>query len=654
MGSTKTQHEKEKDMTFFRQIAVMLSIFLLVLLTTVLALNFISANQSVQDRLYEDAKNTATSLSLSLGSANGDLSMMSTMINANFDSGNYLYISLVDVDNKILYERKNESIQLDVPQWFLSAITITAPIASANVSAGWNQVGILNVQSDVSYAYTQLYNILISLLISFSILAFIGLVLLNILLAAALKPLKQVQLQAEAVTRNEFIIQEKIPRTKEFRDVVIGMNKMVSKVKAMFDKGNAELKRQKELEYTDPATKLKNRKYLIDKLPEYLKIDATSKGGVDMMISISGVIEANETIGHQMVDKLFIEIAKIFKVYASNYEDSIVCRMNGTEFSILLPDCTDHDALELAYGICDSADKAIEKAGLDTDVTFMSIGLYEYNYKQTIGQLLSLCDNALTQAKFNKSHIHLDKAETATEVMGKDAWRNIINQTLDSNGFCFTLWTAVDVKTEKIDHNVISITMQTMDGTIYSYGQFIASAHQVGLSSKIYQNIINMMFMLPDMRLQGKTCSLRLSYEYLNESSTYEELSQLFKSYASNLPFKLIIEIPDKLVHKHSEQVKLYKKLFETYDIEMGIFEFIGENIDYQYLQDIRPVYIKAEADYFISQSDQAISSLRLITDTVGISLVATSVMDMVALNKLKEKDIHIIQGRAAEIVKIS
>ena len=641
-------------MTFFKQIAVMLSIFLLVLLTTVLALNFISANQSVQDRLYEDAKNTASSLSLSLGSANGDLSMMSTMINANFDSGNYLYISLVDVDNKILYERKNEAVQLDVPQWFLSLITIKAPIASANVSAGWNQVGILNVQSDVSYAYRQLYSVLINLLVSFSILAVVGLVLLNILLAAALKPLKQVQLQAEAVTRNEFIIQKDIPTTKEFKDVVLGMNKMVSKVKAMFDKGNAELKRQKELEYTDPTTKLKNRKYLIDKLPEYLKIDATSKGGVDMMISISGVIEANETIGHQKVDKLFVEIAKIFKVYASNYENSIVSRMNGTEFSILLPDCTDHDALELAYGICDSADKAIDGAGLDTDITFMSIGLYEYNYKQNIGQLLSLCDNALTQAKFNNSHIHLDKAETATEVMGKDAWRNIISQTLDSNGFCFTLWTAVNVQTEKIDHDVISITMQTADGTIYSYGQFMASAHQVGLSSKIYQNVINMMFMLPDMRLQGKTCSLRLSYEYLNEADTYVELSQLFKSYALNLPFQLVIEMPDKLVHQNSEQVKLYKKLFETYNIEMGIFEFIGENVDYQYLQDIRPLYIKAEADYFISQSDQAIASLRLITDTVGISLVATSVMDMVTLNKLKEKDIHIIQGRAAETIKIS
>ena len=641
-------------MTFFKEIAGMLSLFLLIILATVLSLNFISANQSVQDRLYEDAKNTATSLSLSLGSANGDLSMMSTMINANFDSGNYLYISLVDVDGKTLYERKNESIQLNVPQWFLSAITIDAPIASANVSAGWQQVGILNVQSDLSYAYTQLYTVLMNLLISFSVLAIIGLTLLNILLATVLKPLKQVQLQAEAVTKNEFIIQEKIPKTKEFKDVVLGMNNMVSKVKAMFDKGNAELKRQKELEYIDPATKLKNRKYLIDKLPEYLKIDATSKGGVTMMISVSGVTKANELIGHQNVDKLFVDIAKIFSVYASNYENSIVSRMNGTEFSILLPDCIDHDALELAYGICDSADRTIDAAGLDTDTTFISIGLYEYNYKQNIGQLLSLCDNALTQAKFNTSHIHLDKAETATEVMGKDAWRTIINETLDSNGFCFTLWTTVDVQKEKIDHDVISITMQTTNGTIYSYGQFMASAHQVGLSSKIYQNVINMIFMLPDMRLKGKTCALRLSYEYLTKQDTYMELSQLFKSYALKLPFKLVIEMPDKLAREDSEHIKLYKKLFENYNMEMGIFEFIGENVDYQYLQDLRPVYIKAEATYFIGQSDQAISALRLITDTVGISLIATSVMDMVTLNKLQEKDIHIIQGPAAETIKIT
>ena len=225
----------------------MLSIFLVVILTTVLTLNFQSANASVQDRLYEDAKNTASSLSLSLGSANGDISMMSTMINANFDSGNYLVISLLDVDDVLLYERTAESTFSDVPAWFLNNVSIEAPVASANVSAGWSQVGILNVQSDVAYAYKQLYTILINLLVSFGLITISGLVILYIILAAILKPLKEVQKQAEAVGRNEFILQTDIPNTKEFKDVVLGMNNMVSKVKAMFDKGNEELKRQKSL-----------------------------------------------------------------------------------------------------------------------------------------------------------------------------------------------------------------------------------------------------------------------------------------------------------------------------------------------------------------------------------------------------------------------
>ncbi|MBU0719972.1 diguanylate cyclase [bacterium] len=641
-------------MTLFKQIALMLSLFLIIILATVLTLNFKSANQAVQDRLYEDAKNTASSLSLSLGSANGDVSMMSTMINANFDSGNYKYISLVDVEDTLLYERKAEIKQIDVPSWFTKTVIIIAPVASANVSAGWNQVGMLNVQSDVGYAYLQLYTIFKNLLISFTILSFIGLLILNLLLHTILKPLKKVQLQAEAVIRNEFIIQEDIPYTKEFRDVVLGMNNMVSKVKAMFDKGNEELKRQKELEYTDSITKLKNRKYLIDKLPEYLKIDASSKGGINMMVALSGVIEANETIGHREVDKLFVAIADIFKAHASNYENSLVCRMNGTEFTILLPECSDKEALALAKGISHSTRDAILACGLDAACTYLSIGLYEYNYKQNIGQLLSLSDNALAQAKFNKKHIHLDKSEHAVEVMGKEAWRKIINEALQSDKFGFVSYGVVDTKVKKIAHHALSLTMKAEDGTIYSYGQFMASANQAGLSSSIYTNILSMMFKKPDMKLKNSICSLRLPFEFLDDIGTYDRLVTLFTQYAARLPFKLIIEMPDKLVRKNSQQIKLYKSLFQTYKIEMGVYEFIGESPDYQYLQDLRPIYLKGEASYFLSQNEQSLSALRLITDSVGISLIAVGVMDTKTLSKLQKKDIRIIQGRATEMIELA
>lgn len=638
-------------MTLFKQIALMFSIFLIIILSTVLVLNFSTANESVQKKLFENAKNTASSLSLSLGSANGDIVMMSTMINANFDSGNYQYISLSDIDNEILFKREKENTTIDIPQWFIDCLNIKAPIASANVSAGWSPIGYLNVQSDISYAYIQLYTILKDLLVSFAILAFLGLIILNLLLHAILKPLKEVQLQAEALARNEFIIQENIPYTKELKDVVLGMNNMVYKVKAMFDKGNKELKYQKEMEYIDPNTKLRNRKYLIDKLPQYLKNDATSKSGIHMMIAFSGGKEANEKIGHNNVDKLFIEAADIFTKSTNTYKNSIVARMNGTEFSMLLPDCTSKNALVLAQNIHDSIHKLMINLKLDISTSFISIGIYKYNYKQTIAQLLSHSDNSLAQAKFSDTKIHLELSKGAIEVMGKDAWRKIITEAIQSNKFNFIPYKVIDTKTKKEIHNALSISMST-DKETYHFGQFMASANQTGQSTNIYQKVLDILFMQADKTLDRSVCSLRLAYNFLSDTNTFDHLSNLFKTYGDNLSFKLIIEMPDKFISQNSELVKQYKNLLQKYSSDLAVYEFIGENADYQYLQDLVPSYIKAESSYFLGQNDQSLNALKLITDSLGISLIATGVIDIETIDDLKDKDITIIQGRVTEIIE--
>lgn len=68
----------------------------------------------------------------------------------------------------------------------------------------------------------------------------------------------------------------------------------------------------------------------------------------------------------------------------------------------------------------------------------------------------------------------------------------------------------------------------------------------------------------------------------------------------------------------------------------MGIFKFIGES-----------------ADYFLTRSEQALAAIRLITDTMGISLIASEVMQMLTLKKLLEKDVNIVQGKVAEMIKL-
>ena len=641
-------------MSLFKQMALAISLIIVVILGTVMVINYQSSKKDMVQSLYETTVNNISSITSRLSEAGSSPALITSIIDAEFDSGYYKKIQFTSNDGSFEYKQEDLNPVQGVPQWFVDFSEIKLQTVVSDVSSGWSVIGVVSVDGDTGIVYKALYKMFVKLSYVFIVSVVISLILFSIMLGVILKPLKLVQKQAEAVIRNEFIIQEEIPYTKEFKDVVLGMNNMVSKVKAMFEKGNDELKRQKELEYVDPTTRLRNRKYLIDKLPEYLKIDARSKGGVSMMVSLSGVIEANEAIGHQAVDKLFNDIANIFRHETAYYEEAIISRMNGTEFSIFIPDCSAKNAITIAASILKKSEQNIKEQKLDPTQTFLSIGLYEYSYQESVGKVLSQSDSALAQAKFNETNVYLAEVSNVTEVMGKDAWRTIINDAIKNDKLKFVSWSAVDAKMKKVAHWALSLALKASEDKTYYYGQFMAPANQAGLSDDIYRSVLNSLFKHPDENLRDSVCSLRLPYEFLTLSDTYVEIKALLSEYALKLPFKLIIEMPDKLVSKNTQLVKDYKQLFERYKIEMGIFEFIGESRDYRYLQELRPVYIKGESDYFLTQSDQGISALKLITDSVGITLIASGVMDADTLKKLQDREINTIQGKATELIILS
>lgn len=202
-------------MTLFKQITIILSIFILLVLGSIMYLNFKSANDFIQNQLYTTSEDTATSLGLSLSQVipkeSEDLSTMQTMINAIFDRGYYENITLKDMNDKILIENKNILKVKTVPSWFVSSINLKVPTAKMQISSGWIPYGTLHVKLHSGHAYLQLWNTFIEILNSFIILACIVLLTLHLLLKIVLKSLKGVEEQAKAITNNNFIIQKKIP-----------------------------------------------------------------------------------------------------------------------------------------------------------------------------------------------------------------------------------------------------------------------------------------------------------------------------------------------------------------------------------------------------------------------------------------------------------
>lgn len=638
-------------MTLYKQMAIITSILMLLLLGTVIIVTFSNTIDATQKQLYEDAQNTASSLSLSLGSAEGSESMMSTMINANFDTGHYTRIILYDMRKKIVYEKIGEQIDHGVPEWFITLIPFKAPKASAQVSSGWKPIGVLKVQSDSTYAYHALYTQLVRLVILFIILALIGLSLLYYALHIVLRPLAKVQQQAEAIIRNEFIHQKALPVTTEFKDVVNAMNTMVTKVHDIFDRSDKAMHHNHELLYKDSVTGLHNRRYLMMRFNEYLGEESAYEHGTLMLFALHGALEANQVIGHQNVDQLFMDIGHIVEAKGKHVENSIAARVNGTEFMLLLPGCLGNEGLKIAIRIIRAVQKKLKEQGLDDVKTFnITAGIMGYGRDDALATILSGADYALSQANhLVDEQIYLHTDNKSSKMMGKEAWRTMITDALEEKRFTLDLWPVYDTWAKRTHHVEVSFSLTNDNEETFRYGKFIAPVITLGLLSEVYMEIISQVLRLDRTRTGGARCSFRLPAELLNTPNITLALEPLLEAHADTLDMDLVFGIPERFIAANTELANSFITLFKRFGIEVGIYQFTGESQEYNYLKALRPAYIKADASFLLDQDQQSMSSLQIIVDSLGVDLIATGVTDTTALELLGKHNIHIVQGSVVE-----
>ena len=492
----------------------------------------------------------------------------------------------------------------------------------------------------------------INLLYLFVASVSIALVILGIILHFVLKPLTEIQRQAEAILNNEFLIQEKIPFTTEFKDVVKGMNAMVKKVEDIFIKGNEAAQRNKELLYNDPTTKLFNRRYLMLKLPDLIQAENKANGGIAIFLALSGAEILNQTLGRQKADNLFLEFSNNLNELCKDYEDRVIARVNGTEFTLVLPDC-ELDAAQIITKNINRAFTILETNNeLNHIEVFINMGLYRYKSTTKIGDLLTRADNALLLAKSKEDeNTHIYEEKDDENAMGKEEWRNIIEDSISNNYFSLKFWPTLNSKTKKINHKVMTFTIDGGENKRFFYGDFIAPAINLGLVAKMYIVALRDLIEQRHAELDNSICSIRLSNEFIKDTHAFPELSSLFEKYAKTLNFKLSFEVTDSFAIKNTASVKSFVNLFAKYGFEFGINSFTGESSDFTYLKQLNPKFIKADCAFLLDQSQDSMSALQVITDSLGIEIIATFVKTKEELEKLQAMHINSVQGPVTDII---
>ncbi|BDY12041.1 bifunctional diguanylate cyclase/phosphodiesterase [Hydrogenimonas cancrithermarum] len=611
-------------MTLYKQIGIYVSVLLLLLLGGVLGINFFKTKSYIEEQLNVQAKNTAFALSLSIGAVNGEKEKVREIIDTLFESGAYSLIEFESMERLPVYRKTKEPDIGNVPFWFADFVGIHTMIAENFVDGKNRSFGVVLVRADKADAYTQLFELFKYTLYLFIFFGVLGLVILHFVLGILLRSLENIRNQAEGISHNRFIIQKELPTSPELKNVVITMNSMVKRVKELYERSSEAMKKCQDTLYYDYLTGLFNRRYFQVKLPEYLLANDSRSRGVLVLIRINGIPYANKRVGHKRVDDIFMRFTSILQKSCEMVHEPIICRINGTEFGLVLPVYNAITAKDLAENIIKDFLVLSDRSGL-REVLYLSIGICEYVRKSHVSELLSCADAALSQASLYHENriVAFDGSDRPAVVAGKMQWRQIISKSLKEGRLQPHFDPIVDLKTNKEVSYTLSFNI-AYESKILKYGDYVPVVIELGMEYDLMNFEIEYM---KQHHFSQQTISFELIADMLEESDKFFHFEKSVKEISKNIRGRLFVEISEyDLLSLDPIVVERISAALRRSGIRFGINHFSAENGDYSYLKYTAPAYIKMHTSLYLDLDTASQNALLTLLASLDIQLIITGV----------------------------
>ncbi len=641
-------------MTLYRQLLTLTFVLFLALFAATWLVKLRTTLSFLENQLESHAQDTATSLGLSISPhlIEKDLATVETMINAVFDRGYYQAILLTDLDGKTLIEKSLEVTISDVPDWFIRLIPIRTPRAGTLLTAGWNQMGHLHVESHPGYAYKALWDATVKMTKVFGITAFLVLTLGAFGLRLLLVPLRKVEQQAQDLCRKRYTFQEKLPRTRELRRVVVALNTMTGKVKQMFDEQAQLAEKLRKSAYTDTLTGLGNRRYLESQVAARMAGDGTAVKGAFLLVQIDDLQELNQKKSYEFSDRLLQNVASLLREATREAKHSALSRLSGGSFAVFLPGATTDDAEGIAKKITAGFTVlAAENVGYPANVGHT--GGVVYKKATGLEQLLSLADRQLSSAK-NQGPNSLQIAPLPTEPkglpLGKQQWRRLLDHIVDKRGIDFFRQSVVDSRyLEQVMHLEILARITMQGGEILNAGLFIPLAEQLRKISAIDRIVLEKVLQISPARLPGEL-AVNISPTSLKDAAFAEWLFNELERRRATAP-KIIFEFAECHATRELAMLRDFAGRVKALGHNVGI-DHVGQSFaNFGYLKSLQPKYIKIDRAFTDelkkgdSDSQFFIGSLTGVAHSLDIQVIAEAVEEAGQLDMLRELGLDGIQG---------
>jgi EAL domain-containing protein (putative c-di-GMP-specific phosphodiesterase class I)/GGDEF domain-containing protein len=625
-------------MTLFRQAAIGV-VLLTVALFGVSAYSLFRNNAPVvEQQLYDDANRTASALALAIGKAGKgkDVDEAKTAIDTTFQSGLYEAIVYVDNAGNILYGRRVPAAAGDVPGWFASALGLPKSTAAVPVEQARKQIGTLQVEGNRGPMYLRKWEAFEVLLAGFAAVGALFLIVMYFMFTILLRSLEKVRKQAEAVSGNQFIIQEELPHTREFRTVVKAMNALVYKVKGIYKKEAEAVSRLNALLYEDRETHLKNRDFFMMKLKSVLAAEDRFSDGFVVALKLSEPETIKNEQGAPALQKQLMQMSDAARMAANKVEEGVACRVRETDIMLILPALNETETQQL-----------LEEMLFESTVGGhrVDVGAAAYHFGESVSDALSHVDYALMQAASAQDVKPLLYRPERSDVpaWGHNEWRHQLLDAMKLDRFALFYQPIMKRQGGTVQKEVL--LRLWVENTLLNAGAFMPVVSHLGLESEVDRYVLGKVAELPHVM----EIAVNVSGEFMRQSTTLQWLSSRHEEWHS-AGVKLAFEVPNSTVLDNVEAAVSFSNSVQRLGYRFGIDRFVINGGELGYLQKIKPSYIKINAEYLLSLTEAQDESKRsaalfTIVSILDIELIATGVDSKATADRLYDSGIEVLQG---------
>ena len=643
-------------MTLYRQLVLIIIALLAAGFIGTVVISTNNLRHFLGEQLESHAQDTATSLGLSLSPhiQRSDLPIMNSMIDAIFDRGYFKSISVVTISGEVLVERDNPLQTENVPDWFIDHVDFQVPTAEAIIMSAWKQAGTVRVTSHPGYAYRELWDNTVDSFWLFLLSALAAMLLALLFIRLLLKPLRRVEMQAEAICERSYPVQKQLPRTRELRRVVEAMNRLAIKINDIFTEQSLLTERLREQAFKDPVTGLGNRRYFNRQLQNLVESPEESARGALMLLELHNLEQINSKSGYQVGDEVLYRTGELIEARLAKYQKYYASRISGAGFGIIATDINKSEADALADDLSkDILQLSAENLVVSEDIANIGVAMWKPGH--TVSGLLSEVDIALRSAQSqgeNTWYRYEPPASEQAPIQGAGQWHEFLDRTIVSDNLALFIQPVYTVTSgeHELLHNEILLRIPEEPGEFMPAGLFMPIAERIGLASAIDKLAVTRV--LEHLALDGANndvYAINLTSTSLHDPDFTEWLYSQLADYPGGKG-RLVFELPEYGLLRDLHSARRLIEHLSGLGFGCGI-DHVGRGFtSFGYLRNTKARYLKIDGSYtrdIDSESDNQffIQALAETAHSIDIRVIAEAVESDAELEAIKKLNVDAVQG---------